>query len=145
MNIALVHNWNEVISKNDTVYLLGDISNGIKIESANELISKLKGHKILIKGNHDKKYDESLFKGIYDFYELKGVSEVAISLMHYPMLEWPKSRYGSLHLHGHQHNNFEYNLDMKNKGIRRFDVGVDANNYFPVSLNFILDFFDIKR
>ena len=145
MNITLVHNWNEIISKNDNVYLLDDVSNGIKIEEANELISKLKGHKILIKGNHDKKYDESLFEGIYGFYELKGVSEVAISLMHYPMLEGPKSRYGSLHLYGHQHNNFEYNLDMKNKRIRRFDVGVDANDYFPVSLNFILNFFDIKR
>lgn len=65
--------------------------------------------------------------------------------MHYPMLEWPKSRYGSIHLHGHQHNDFSYNQRMKQEGIHRFDVRVDANGYFPVSLNYILVFFEIEK
>ena len=30
---------------------------------------------------------------------------------------------------------------MREQGIRRYDVGVDANQYCPVSLNSILEFF----
>lgn len=50
------------------------------------------------------------------------------------MFEWPKSRYGSIHLHGHQYNDKEYNMRMKNYNIMRYDVGVDANNNEPVSV-----------
>lgn len=140
MNQTLIHNYNSMVAKNDTVYILGDLSFRIPVEEANDLIRKLKGKKILIRGNHDKQYDPTLFEGIYDFYELKGFYKYPIVLMHYPMLEWPKSRQGSLHLHGHQHNKFEYNERMKQADILRYDVGVDANDYFPVSLNSIKDY-----
>ena len=53
----LVDNYNEVVHKNDTVYFLGDISHHTPIERVNELLSMMKGKKIHIKGNHDKKYD----------------------------------------------------------------------------------------
>lgn len=65
--------------------------------------------------------------------------------MHYPMLEWPKSRHGSIHLHVHQHNPFEYNIQMKEQGIKRYDVGMDGNDYFPVSLNRILEFMEVEK
>lgn len=71
MNKVLIRNFNSMVHKNDTVYLLGDVTHRVSLDEANELISKLNGHKILICGNHDKKYDESLFEGIYDFLELK--------------------------------------------------------------------------
>ena len=137
MNRALIRNINSMVQKNDTVYLL-----------------KLNGHKIRIRGNHDKKYDKSLFEGIYDFLELKGYCSTSISLMHYPMLEWSISRHGSIHLHGHQHNRFEYNIQMKEQGIKRYDVGIDGkywketndiNDYFPVSLNQILEFMEVEK
>lgn len=60
--------------------------------------------------------------------------------MHYPMVEWPKSRHGSVHLHGHQHNKSDYNERMRKEGIKRYDVGVDANDFKPVSINEILNF-----
>lgn len=145
MNETLILNWNKIVHPEDKVFILGDLTHRCKLEDANALISRLKGHKVLIKGNHDKKYNPELFEGIYDFLELKGYCSTSISLMHYPMVEWPKSRHGSLHLHGHQHNTFEYNLNMKEQGIYRFDVGVDANSYTPVSLDFILNFFHIEK
>ncbi len=145
MNETLMRNWNSMVAKNDTVYILGDISHRCEIEEANNFISQLKGNKILIRGNHDKEYDALLFKEIFDYYELKGYASVSISLMHYPMLEWIHSRHGSLHLHGHQHNKEAYNEDMHKQGIRRYDVGVDANQYCPVSLNHILEFFQIEK
>lgn len=139
MNKALLNNWNNTVQKNDTVYILGDLSHKTPVETVNEFIRKLNGKKILIKGNHDKNYDETLFEEIVPFKEIN-YSGICISLMHYPMLEWPKSRHGSIHLHGHQHNKAEYNERMREEGIRRYDVGVDANNFKPVSIYEILNF-----
>ena len=93
MNKVLIRNFNSMVHKNDTVYLLGDVTHRVSLDEANELISKLNGHKILICGNHDKKYDESLFEGIYDFLELKGNCSTSISLIHNQLLEWPKTRH----------------------------------------------------
>lgn len=142
MNEVLLKNWNEKIRPNDTVYILGDLAFRTPIEKVNEFVKKLHGEKVLIKGSHDKNYDPSLFKEICDFKEIH-VNEVSFSLMHYPMVEWPKSRYGSIHLHGHQHNQVDYNVEMRNQGIKRFDVGVDANEFVPVSVDEVLEF--IKR
>ncbi len=41
-------------------------------------------------------------------------------------------------LHGHIHSDPSYNLENKRNGIRRYDVGVDANDYKPVSLEHIV-------
>ena len=64
------------------------------------------------------------------------------ALMHYPMLSWPKKDHGSYMLHGHIHAASDYNENNMLEGIRRYDVGVDANNYFPVSVKQILHFFE---
>ncbi len=48
--------WNKKVSENDIVLIAGDISWAMKLEDAAadlKYISKLKGSKILIKGNHD--------------------------------------------------------------------------------------------
>ena len=64
------------------------------------------------------------------------------ALMHYPMLSWPKKNSGGIHLHGHIHARQDYNLMNREEGILRYDVGVDANQFMPVSLQQILSFFD---
>ena len=67
MNRVLLQNFNSVVHKDDTVYILGDICHHMKIEDADELIRKMNGKKYLIIGNHDKKYDPRLFEDIRDF------------------------------------------------------------------------------
>ena len=63
--------------------------------------------------------------------------------MHYPMLEWNCSFHGSYQFHGHIHSKGdEYNKVCKENNIRRYDVGVDANNWYPVSVQQIFDFFE---
>ena len=143
MNETLIHNFNQSVKKNDTVYILGDIAHRTPVVEVNQLIGRLNGKKILCKGNHDKKYNVELFNGIYDFLEI-AVHGVNVSLMHYPMMSWPKSMHGSLHLHGHIHSKGDYNLQQKEDGILRYDVGVDANNFCPVSIEQIKDFFKIQ-
>jgi calcineurin-like phosphoesterase family protein len=112
----------------------------MKIEDANNLIRKLNGKKYLIVGNHDKKYDPRLFEDIKDFMKIS-VEGRNFALMHYPMLSWPKKSSGGYQLHGHIHARMEYNEKNRAEGIRRYDVGVDANNFFPVSVKQIIDFF----
>ena len=34
---------------------------------------------------------------------------------------------------------------MKEQGIKRYDVGVDGNAHFPVSLNRILEFMEVEK
>ena len=53
MNWGLIVNWNSVVSKDDKVFVLGDVGFCGK-EKMTELVSKLNGHKILIMGNHDR-------------------------------------------------------------------------------------------
>lgn len=142
MNKALICNYNAVIGKDDTVYLLGDVCHHMTVDEANEIIGKLKGKKILIKGNHDKQYDASLFEEITDFKTISA-NGIYVALMHYPMLSWPKSHHGSLQLHGHVHGRRTDNEVNRDAGIRRFDVGVDANDYYPISIKQILSFFEI--
>lgn len=140
MNKVLINNLNSYVNKNDTLYILGDLCFRISVDEANAIINKLNGKKILIKGNHDKNYDKSLFVEIADFLEIH-IDGISISLMHYPMLSWPKSHHGSVHLHGHMHNEAIYNEENRDAGILRYDVGVDANNYLPVSWQQIRAFF----
>ena len=42
-------------------------------------------------------------------------------------------------LHGHIHSSGEYNRRNIMDGIRRFDVGVDANGYCPVPITKVLE------
>ena len=139
MNEVLIANYNSIVHKNDTVYILGDISHRIGVTYANELISRLNGKKYLIKGNHDKKFDETLFEEIRDFMTVS-INGHHIALMHYPMLSWPRSHHGSIMLHGHIHSDGTYNLENRENGILRYDVGVDANHYAPVSMKQIEEF-----
>lgn len=140
MNHVIIDNFNACVHTDDTVYFLGDICHRLSVESANEMIASLKGKKYLIRGNHDKKYDENLFLGITDFKEI-AVNGNNISLMHYPMLSWPKSHRGSIQLHGHVHGDKNGNIMNREQGIMRYDVGVDANMFLPVSIKQILQFF----
>lgn len=144
MNCALIANYNVMVKPNDTVYILGDLAYRIPTDEANKLIAGLNGRKFLITGNHDKKYDESLFEEIAAYKEIKFDGNNFI-LMHYPFMEWNKMYHGSYHLHGHIHSvGSDYNLDNKNNGIKRYDVGVDANNFYPIAITSIVGFFNME-
>lgn len=67
MDAELIRRWNEMVSNEDTVYVLGDFgADGYEAE----VLSKLNGTKLLVKGNHDGKsneeYRQSGFMEVYD-------------------------------------------------------------------------------
>ena len=144
MNQTLMSNWNRKVTASDEIYILGDVTmKGATY--ANEILAQLNGQKYLIKGNHDRfaeqqSLDKSLFMWIKDYHELSYGKDVFI-LFHYPIEEWDGFFHGSFHLHGHQHNHEDYNYKNLEKGLRRYDVGVDANQMTPVSLEEVFTFF----
>lgn len=70
-------------------------------------------------------------------YKKESFENIRLVMMHYPLLSWEKMRAGSVMLHGHIHSTPQYNEDNIKAGIRRFDVGMDANDFHPVSLETI--------
>ena len=53
MNKTIIDKWNQVVSKKDTVFHLGDVAMG-KIAESLPLVGQLNGYKILVPGNHDR-------------------------------------------------------------------------------------------
>lgn len=140
MNEALIGNINELVSEQDVLYILGDFSFKVKQAQAMELREGIRCRNVhLVRGNHDCGWNgTSAFKTVTDYVELKTDSR-KIVMSHYPFLEWNGSRRGwSVMLHGHQHNDAGYNEANIEAGILRFDVGVDANDFKPVSLDTVL-------
>ena len=144
MDAALIRNWNERVSPADEVYLLGDFTMRGP-QYAMRILRHLNGKKYEIRGNHDQfvdraSFDRSLFDWVKDYHKLI-CQGVQLILFHYPIAEWDQAHHGSIHLHGHQHNPPAYNLQNAAHGLRRYDVGVDANGMAPVSIDRILSFF----
>ncbi|MCQ2751974.1 MAG: hypothetical protein MJ189_02595 [Coriobacteriales bacterium] len=142
MNACLINNINSRVSADDELYILGDFSYKISKEDVIAFRNQLNCKNIyLIYGNHDHNYDDSdVFTWCGD-YKTLNTDQGKIIMFHYPILEWDQYFEHSLHLHGHQHNHGDYNLKMREEGLLRYDVGVDAHDYFPVSEEEIREFF----
>ncbi len=145
MNEKLIQNWNSLVKPDDEVYILGDVTMKGP-DQAFSLLSRLAGKKYLIRGNHDRFVDNDewqqyswVFEWVKDYYEMTVDNQVFV-LCHYPFAEWNQQRRGAIHLHGHQHNHSDYNLKQREEGLRRYDVGVDANGFAPVAFNQIVSF-----
>lgn len=145
MDEAMIQNWNAAVLDDDDIYILGDLTlKGPTL--ANSLLERLHGRKHLIRGNHDRYVDHSAFRRdllvwVKDYFELRYRGQWSI-LCHYPLLSWNGMHRGAFQLHGHQHNKSYYNHSNREGGIRRLDVGVDANGLAPVSIEEILAFWD---
>lgn len=150
MNKVLIDNINARVrnESNDKLFILGDCSHHIKPEQTIALLSKIKcKRKYLIIGNHDKwqqykEIDPNMFLDIQYYMEDICDQGAVFHLMHYPLLSFKHMRRSkTFMLHGHIHSDGNYNLENKTNHILRYDVGVDSNNFFPVSSKQILEFF----
>jgi calcineurin-like phosphoesterase family protein len=143
MNEIIIKNWNEEVSSEDEVYILGDVAMGL-IEKAPPLIRRMNGRKYLVKGNHDKtltkkredgtRLSDDLFEWVwsdrvYDMYYKVDGGKVPVVMCHYPISHWEHMNQGSLMLHGHLHGN------PSGLSGRIFDVGIDTNNLRPYRMD----------
>jgi len=145
MNEYIIDKWNSKVSNNDIIFHLGDFGIGwdknfkSKRECYKNLMSKLKGKKYLIRGNHDSEtrsfYLDIGFEEVYNYYIFD-----KYLLVHYPLEineflnEKEKNfiyslkqfeKLGFTIIHGHTHNR---NTKLKN----HINVSVENINYEPL-------------
>lgn len=144
MHRTLIRNWNNTVGTQDSVYILGDFMIKGNAMQANQLLKNLNGEKYMIRGNHDcfidmKGFDVRLIKWIKYYYKLC-YKNYKFVLFHYPILNWEDMHDGSIHLYGHIHNKHICFKDVpKEYENFSYNVGVDCNNYLPVSIEQIIE------
>lgn len=140
MNDVMIANWNSVIGKDDTVFHLGDFCLGGAAEWT-KILDHLNGKIYLIMGNHDLKNIRQGFISRFEHVAMQMLIEIGkkrIYLCHYPFLCFEGSYKDDVwQLFGHVHTR------RSNSGIdagrlqylypTQYDVGVDNNNFTPVS------------
>ena len=129
MNAELIKRWNNAVSNEDIVYILGDMF-WCKLTKASVVLDKLNGKKILIKGNHDRcdKQFVSKFEKVVDYLEIKD-GDRHVVLCHYPIPCFKNHYYGWYHLYGHVHSSFEYNMMEHNKHLMKELYAVPCKMY----------------
>jgi len=106
-------------------------------------LNRLQGNKFLIRGNHDRvgAYPYKIPNGfgwVKDYHEMSFGGRRLV-LFHYPVFEWYHAMKGTVSLYGHVHkNDSEYNDWYLKKHWLAFNIGVDVNNYFPISIEQIM-------
>jgi calcineurin-like phosphoesterase family protein len=146
MNEYMIKKWNEVVKPEDYIFHLGDFAWG---GSAlwNDLLDRLNGKKILIIGNHDRKNLRQGYMGKFlsvEFEMMINVNGQPIYLNHLPFLCYDGSSHRDIltwNLHGHVHTSLYHNGGFDFERIRdysfptQYDVGVDLNNFRPISFD----------
>jgi calcineurin-like phosphoesterase family protein len=128
---ALIGWWRETVTEDDTLWHLGDFARDAPEGRASEILAQLPGIKHLIIGNNDPESVtcDPAWTSVRHYAEIER-DDVRIVLCHYPFRTWRDSGRGAIDLHGHSHGRLS-------PITRQYDVGVDAWNYRPVTLETI--------
>lgn len=142
----LIDNWNKTVDVSDKVYVLGDVAQKKKDL---EKFARLKGKKILIKGNHDvyelKEYAK-YFKDVRATHRLTHPLCNGLLMSHipvHPMSLGEKAH--KLNIHGHIHDRVvvrdkHYPSDGTMEiDPRYFCVSAERIQYTPIELDVLLD------
>lgn len=139
MDQTLITNWNQLVAEDDIVYCLGDFTLGNKMAAA-RYFNQLLGTIYVVPGSHDRRWLPDYGDIRTHYYSMSGVGviilpplytlrvkELTIILCHYAMRVWDKSHYNSYQCFGHSHGRLP--------GVgKQHDVGVDNNNFCPISI-----------
>lgn len=136
MHEFMVKQWNYLVKDNDYVYHLGDVT--FRYDGAfNNLMSRLRGKKRLIVGNHDKLGNPALGKHFEKIELWKGFSDkeasIAFTASHFPLPQYVL-RNGKHNAHGHIH------FRDSPEGHQR-NLSVEVINYTPVHIDVLCEYF----
>lgn len=147
MNQAIVERWNNIVTPNDEVYILGDIMLNDNVEGM-RLLESLNGYLHIILGNHDTLTRQILYENcpkvqtvsLADRMKYKGYH---FFMTHYPCmtgnLEKESLKQCTLNLFGHTHSKDKFYQDMP----FMYNVAMDAHNCTPVHIDQIIE--DMKK
>ena len=159
MEQELIWNYNQMISDDDWVCWVGDCFLQLSFTESQHILDALNGHKILVKGNHDRlsnlAYLKMGFSLVADQLETI-VADRKCIVAHYPYMPTDKTvarlkaegisvdtRYperrpvyqkGQCLIHGHTHSAEKF-IEERNM----VHIGVDAWNYSPAPMNEVED------
>lgn len=131
MHKDIISKYNSRVDDSDTVYIIGDLFWGKHCELLQPILSKLKGHKHLILGNHDE-----LKPFIYVEYGIESVHtslEVEEFILYHDVSVSVMDRTKPF-ICGHVHDLFKKQKNVVN-------VSVDAWDFYPVSITEIRELF----
>lgn len=151
MNDLIITNLHETLTNKDILFHLGDLTlGGSKNKpTVSKWIKQLPCEKHFIMGNHDR-FSKKFYKEECGFKTVQYyICTARFSMTHRPE-HFLREEFinNKILLHGHTHFKnqgilFESLIELRDKNI--YDVGVDANNFKPVSLSEIKKFFKNKK
>ena len=125
----IIQQWNSVVGKRDTVWVLGDIT--MEKSFTYPLLDQLKGFKKIVLGNHDRPQDvPKLLEYVNGVCGLKKFKK-GIILSHAPIHPCEMGRY-KLNIHGHVHEN-----TLPDR--RYANVSAEVINYIPVDIKQLIE------
>jgi len=147
MNNTIIDNINNVVGKNDALWMLGDVGWFKHRSQVVDFFNQINCNRIyLVVGNHDnlQLFPHNTFAGVYD-QTIISVSGVTVQLNHYAMLRWDQSHRSSWHLFGHSHGTLNDFIAEKFPQYRMLDVGVDSHDFKPWSFAEIEAYMNTKE
>jgi calcineurin-like phosphoesterase family protein len=146
----IINNYCQIVKDDDLVVFVGDLT--IKRNSKDkgwlsEIFKNLPGQKHLIVGNHDY-YSKKYYMENCNFLSVnRYISTPDLAISHSPTdFKDQDILTNKILIHGHVHSYFpclKFDDLQGLNGEYTYDVGVDANNFAPVSLPYIKNFFKI--
>lgn len=141
MNRDLIARYNSVVGDDDVVCHVGDFT--LSPSMLRQIVPRLNGHKILVRGNHDKakhmdRYLAAGFESVHEKIWLQR-GDTTYVIKHHPE-QWYYSedkrarRPGEIIVHGHCHSK-----DICTPG--HIHVGVDAHDYYPCMSELVYSIF----
>lgn len=114
---ALIARWNAVVEPEDLTWILGDFCPGTGARWR-ALLGRLNGRKALICGNHDAPESveaaRDLLEDVAEYREIVDGGRHVV-LCHYPIPSFHNHYQGWIHLYGHVHSAFEWNIAEHSK------------------------------
>ena len=138
----IMRRWNEKVCSDDTVYILGDFCYRNE-KPAEWYLQKLRGHKILIQGNHDGPLLENpkamhYFEGVEKMMHVQD-GNTHICLCHFPIAEWNGFYHGTWHIYGHIHAHVDATAEFMRTREHALNAGCMINNYTPASFRELVE------
>lgn len=155
MTEDLIAMYNEVVDDGDRVYILGDVA--FSARKMRDSVGRLKGRKVLVKGNHDPDKHKEMYNELFDDVRACVVKKGFI-MTHIPIHPQSLARW-SVNIHGHLHANsimtealfedgFFVDPEPGNTLVKdtRYDcVSVEQTEFRPILLDVILERHGLKN
>jgi len=142
MDDYMVEKWNSVVRDEDRVYHLGDVAMNRRCIRT---LERLKGRKVLIRGNHDIFKLKDYLPYFEDIRAYKIFPKAGVICSHIPI--HPRQFQGRwvLNIHGHLHQNMVKEADEVTPDKRYYNICVENVDYTPQDYDDIIKKFNLNN